>query len=64
MGLVVKFSTMYMCPGDLSYAGLSQCILEPLHIDKEDEFEHIWDLLGTKSASGCKSTLDGNKRKP
>jgi hypothetical protein len=30
--------------GDLSYAGLSSAV-PPLNISKEDEFEHIWDLL-------------------
>jgi acid phosphatase type 7 len=30
--------------GDLSYAGLST-EMKYLHVDKEDEFEHIWDLL-------------------
>lgn len=34
--------------GDLSYAGLSTSF-EPLGIDKEDEFEHIWDLLGVQN---------------
>ncbi len=34
--------------GDLSYAGLSTAF-EPLHIDKEDEFEHMWDLLGVQN---------------
>ena len=30
--------------GDLSYAGLSS-EFKPLNITKEDEFEHVWDLL-------------------
>ncbi len=30
--------------GDLSYAGLSSAV-PALNIDKEDEFEHVWDLL-------------------
>lgn len=35
---------MVMVAGDLSYAGLSSAF-PPLNITKEDEFEHIWDLL-------------------
>ena len=34
--------------GDLSYAGLSSAF-PPLNIDKEDEFERIWDLYGVQS---------------
>jgi hypothetical protein len=34
--------------GDLSYAGLSTAFT-PLNISKEDEFEHIWDLLAIQN---------------
>lgn len=34
--------------GDLSYAGLS-APFTPLNISKEDEFEHIWDLLAIQN---------------
>jgi hypothetical protein len=34
--------------GDLSYAGLDSPF-EPLNITKDDEFEHIWDLLGVQN---------------
>ena len=35
--------------GDLSYAGLS-APFNPLNISKEDEFEHIWDLLAIQTS--------------
>jgi hypothetical protein len=34
--------------GDLSYAGLSSA-MPKLNISKEDEFEHVWDLLGVQN---------------
>lgn len=34
--------------GDLSYAGLSSEI-KILNVSKEDEFEHVWDLLGIQN---------------
>ena len=34
--------------GDLSYAGLSAPFV-PLNVSKEDEFEHIWDLLAIQN---------------
>eukprot|EP01038_Epipyxis_sp_PR26KG_P007480 gene7480-10194_t len=34
--------------GDLSYAGLSSA-MPYLNISKEDEFEHMWDLLGIQN---------------
>lgn len=37
-----------MLGGDLSYAGLSSA-MPLLNIDKEDEFERIWDLLGIQN---------------
>ena len=39
---------MVFVAGDLSYAGLSSAI-PALNISKEDEFEHIWDLLGIQN---------------
>jgi hypothetical protein len=34
--------------GDLSYAGLST-EMKVLHVGKEDEFEHVWDLLAIQN---------------
>lgn len=34
--------------GDLSYAGIDT-EFKPLDIEKDDEFEHIWDLLGIQN---------------
>jgi hypothetical protein len=39
---------MIFVAGDLSYAGLSSAIPQ-LNITKEDEFEHVWDLLGIQN---------------
>lgn len=39
---------MIMTVGDLCYAGLSSAV-KILNIDKEDEFEHVWDLWGIQN---------------
>ncbi len=39
---------MVFVAGDLSYAGLSSA-MPRLNISKEDEFEHMWDLLGIQN---------------
>jgi hypothetical protein len=39
---------LVMVAGDLSYAVLSTDF-KPLNITKEDEFEHVWDLLGIQN---------------